>query len=94
MLFIFQMEILLFSSIYRDYMSLQAPCLIFVNRSGWLELSLPRSLASDVQIHFIYLTSHTALMLLTFISFCVLNSIMNYNSFHFMFQNLLEVSKS
>jgi hypothetical protein len=68
-----------FSSIARDYISLQAPCQIFVDRSGRFESSIPRSLASDIQIHFLSLTSHIALSLLIFITFCVLNRIMSYD---------------
>jgi hypothetical protein len=78
MLFIFEIEIFLFSVISRDHIALQAPCQIFVDRPAWLESPISRSLAYDVQIHFIYLTSHTALMLMIFISFCVLNRIMSY----------------
>jgi hypothetical protein len=54
-LFIFEIEMFLFSSIPRDYISLQAPCQIFVSRAAWLESLIPRSFASDVQIHFIRL---------------------------------------
>jgi hypothetical protein len=68
----------LFSSISRDYISLQAPCQIFVDQSAWLESSILHSLGFDVQIHFIYLTSQTALMFLIFIICCVLNSIVSY----------------
>jgi hypothetical protein len=57
---------------------LQAPYQIFVDRPVWLGRPISRSLASDVQIHFICLTRHTALFLLTFIAFCVLDSIMSY----------------
>jgi hypothetical protein len=67
-----------FSSISRDYPSLQAPCQIFVNRSVRFESSISRSLASDVQIHFIYLTFQTTVFVLIFITVCVLNSIVNY----------------
>jgi hypothetical protein len=76
--FIFQIDIVSFSSISKDYIYLQAHRQIFVDRSAWLESSIFCSLVSDVQIHFIYLTSHTALILLTFITFCVLNSIVGY----------------
>jgi hypothetical protein len=68
-----------FSSISRNYVSLQAPCQIFVNWSAWLESLISRSLASDVQIHCIYLMCYVALMLLIFITFCVLNSIVSYD---------------
>jgi hypothetical protein len=78
MLFIFQIEMLSFSFISRDYISLQAPCQIFVDPPAWLESSIPSSLASDVQIHFIYLMCHTALLLLIFITFRVLDKIMSY----------------
>jgi hypothetical protein len=69
----------LFSSRSRDYTSVQVPCQIFVDRSAWLAWSIPHSLASDIQIHFLYLMSHTALLLLTFIIFCFLNSIVSYD---------------
>jgi hypothetical protein len=72
-LFIFEIEIVSFSSTSGDYISFQAPYRIFIDRS-----SIPRSLASDVQIHFIHLMCHVALMLMIFITFCVLNSIVSY----------------
>jgi hypothetical protein len=59
MLFIFQIEMFSFSSISGDYISLQAPCQIFVNRSAWHGRPISRSLASNVQIHFIYIASNT-----------------------------------
>jgi hypothetical protein len=40
---------------------------------------IPRSLASDVQIHFLYLTSHTALLFVIFFTFCLFNSIVTYD---------------
>jgi hypothetical protein len=76
MLFIPQIE--MFSSISRDCMSLQAPCQLFVDRSTWLESSIPRSFPFDVEIHFIYMMCHTTLLLLAFITFRVLNSIVSY----------------
>jgi hypothetical protein len=80
-LFIFPIEMFSFSSISRDYMPLQVPCHMVVDWSAWFESSIPRSLESDVQIHFIYLMCHAALMLLIFLSFCVLDSIVSYNQF-------------
>jgi hypothetical protein len=79
MLFIFEIEMFSFSSISRDYISLQAPCQTFIDRPVWLESSISRSLASDVQIYFIYLMCHTALLFFMFIVFCVLQSIVNYD---------------
>jgi hypothetical protein len=49
------------------------------SESAWFESSISRSLASDVQTHIIYLMCHTALTLLIFIAFCVLNSIISYD---------------
>jgi hypothetical protein len=66
------------SFISRDYISLQAPCQMVVNRSAWLESSLSRSLASNIQIHFIYLTCHISLTLLIFITFCALDNVVTY----------------
>jgi hypothetical protein len=68
----------LFSSIPRDYISLQKPCRMFVDGLAWLESPISHSVNSDVQIYFIYLTSHVALLLFIFISFRVLNSIRSY----------------
>jgi hypothetical protein len=68
-----------FSSISRDYIALPAPCQIFMDRSTWLESSISRSPASDVQIHFIDLICHTALLLLIFIPFRDLDRIMSYD---------------
>jgi hypothetical protein len=65
-----------FSSISRDYISLQAPCQIVVNRPAWLGRPISLAPAFDIQIHFIYLMCHTALLLLIFMSFRVLNSIL------------------
>jgi hypothetical protein len=79
MLFIFETEIVSFSSISRHYTSLQASCQIFVDRPALLGRPISRSLASDVQIHFIYPMCHTALLLLIFITFCVLNGIVSYD---------------
>jgi hypothetical protein len=122
MLFVWEREMFLLSSISRDCTSVQGPCQVFVDRSVRFESSITHFLASDIQIHFIHLMCHTALMLLIFISFCALNSIVSYDqskrvievgafdrqwaflwrakifiqswlSFHFMFQNLLELSK-
>jgi hypothetical protein len=81
MLLIFEIEIVSLVFISRDYISLQAPCQIFVDRSAWFESSIPRSLASDIQIHFIYLMCHTVLLSLTFMSFCVLDNIVSYDQF-------------
>jgi hypothetical protein len=66
------------SSRSRDHISLRALCQILVNRSSWLESSIARSLASDVQIHFIYLMCYTALFPLVFIAFCILDSTVSY----------------
>jgi hypothetical protein len=52
----------------RDYISLHAPCRIFVDRPAWLESPISHSINSDVQIHFAYLTSQTVLLLLIFVS--------------------------
>jgi hypothetical protein len=79
MLFIFQIEMFSFSSISGDVISLQALCQIFVDRPAWLESSIPRPLASDIHIHFIDGMCPTALLLLTSITVCVLNSIVNYD---------------
>jgi hypothetical protein len=88
MLFTSETETISRSSISRDYISLQALCQIFVNRPARLESSISRSLASDCHIHFIYLICHTALMLLTFISFRVLHGIM----IHDQFKRVIKVS--
>jgi hypothetical protein len=79
MLFIFQIEIVSFSSISRDHIYLQAPCQIFVNWSVPFESSISRSLASDIQIHLIYLMCHSALFALILIVFRVLDRIMSYD---------------
>jgi hypothetical protein len=55
-----------FSSISKDYMSLQASCQIFVDRPASLGSSISRSLASDVQIHFVSLIFHTVLIFIAF----------------------------
>jgi hypothetical protein len=78
-LFIFQIEMFSFSSRSRDYISFRVPCQILTDRPACIESSVPCSLVSDVQIHFIYRMCHTALVLLTFITFYVLNKIMNYD---------------
>jgi hypothetical protein len=75
---LFEIEMFSFSSIFRDYISLQAPCQIFADRPARLGEPISCSLASDVQIYFIYLTSYTVLLLLIFITFCVLNGIASY----------------
>jgi hypothetical protein len=67
-----------FSSISRDYISLQEPCQIFVDWSAWFESPISHSVNSDVQIYFLYLMSHTALLWFIFIDFRVLDSIMSY----------------
>jgi hypothetical protein len=67
-----------FSSISRDHISLQATCQIVVDRSAWLGQPICCSLVSDVQIHFVCLMSHAAVMLLIFVTFCVLTSLVNY----------------
>jgi hypothetical protein len=76
--FIFQIEMFSFSSISRDYISLQEPSQIFVDRPAWLESPISHSVNSDVEIYFIYLMFHTALLLFIFIAFRVLDSSMNY----------------
>jgi hypothetical protein len=68
MLFIFQMEMFSLFSISRDYISLQAPCEIFVDRAAWLESPVSHSVNSDVQIHAISLMFHTVLLLSILIS--------------------------
>jgi hypothetical protein len=78
-LFIFQIEMFLFASISKDYISLQTPRQIFVNRPAWLGLLISHSLASDVQIHFIGMMCHTALLFLIFTTLCVLNNIVSYD---------------
>jgi hypothetical protein len=67
-----------FSSISRDYIPLQEPYQIFVDQPASLESPISHSVNSDGQIYFIYLTSHTALLLFIFIAFRVLDSIMSY----------------
>jgi hypothetical protein len=52
------------SFICKEYISLQAPCQIFIGRSGRLGWPVPCSLISDIQIHFIHLASYPALLLL------------------------------
>jgi hypothetical protein len=56
------------------------PCYTFVGRPAWLELTISHSVNYDVQIYFLYLTFHTALLLLLFIfiTFRALDSIMSY----------------
>jgi hypothetical protein len=66
------------SSISRDYISLQAPCQIFINEFIWLEASISRSVDYNARSHSIYMTCRTALLLLTFIIFRVLNNLMSY----------------
>jgi hypothetical protein len=47
-------------------------------RSAWLESPISHFANSDIQIYFIYLLSHTVLLLFIFIVFRVLDSIMSY----------------
>jgi hypothetical protein len=60
--------LLIFASILSD----------FVDRPAWLESPISHSVNSDLQIHFIYSTSHTVLMLTIFITPCILNSMVSY----------------
>jgi hypothetical protein len=62
----------------RDYISLQAPCQVCIDRLTRLEPPISRSLVSDFQTHLILLRSHTVLLLLRSISFHVHDRIMNY----------------
>jgi hypothetical protein len=68
----------LYSSISMDSIYMQEPCQIFLDRPAWHESPISHSVNSDVQIYFIYLTSHTALLWFIFITFRVLDSIMTY----------------
>jgi hypothetical protein len=65
------------SFISRDYISLQAPCQIFAEPSARLGSLISHSIDIDDPIHWTYLRCHAALLLLIFITFCVLNSIMS-----------------
>jgi hypothetical protein len=56
-------------SISRDYISLQAPCQILVDRLACLESPIYHSVNSDIQIHCTYLSSHTVGLQFIFISF-------------------------
>jgi hypothetical protein len=73
----------LFSSISGDYPSLQAHCQIFLDRAVWLESPVSHSVDPDIQIHFIYLTSHTVFLI--FISISLRNILIPFTYGHSSF---------
>jgi hypothetical protein len=66
-----------------DYVSLQAPCKIFVDRSVWFGQLITRSLAYDFHSDFIYQAEYTVLLLVSFISFRIL--VIELNCGHSMY---------
>ena len=75
-----QHQIFYCSSIWKDYISLQAQCQIFVDRLARLRPSISHSHSDNIHSHFIYPTHNASLLSLIFTSFRFLNIIISYDN--------------
>jgi hypothetical protein len=79
-----QNQIFYHSFILKDYISLQAPCQIFVDRSAPFRQPISHSQCSDIHIHLIYPTHNDSLLLLIFTPVRLLYIIMSYDYSNFV----------